>query len=240
MYTRYIVLVLVMLEAEKGNRLQIVHKALLGDVNPCPCLDPAPFPAGDSQKFLEGALIMGHRNPALDGANKPARTTNKSPHQQTILSDKFTGESHPPLSCIIIVMHFCSEAREDTKGPRKVGRISRISRPVLHRCFQHLFKPISVNIHDIEEKETLFTSELTDVREAAILGPEDVALAEVRTRDHDSGGRQRIDSPGQKFKELQPQPILHLQRELPAEEAKDYQLRRKIIQVAIPGGEKHP
>ena len=25
-----------------------------------------------------------------------------------------------------------------------------------------------------------------------------------------------------------------------AEEAKDYQLRRKIIQVAIPGGEKHP
>ena len=67
-----------MLEAEKGNRLQIVHKALLGDVTPCPCSDPAPFPAGDSQKFLEGALIMGHPNPALDGANKPARATNKS------------------------------------------------------------------------------------------------------------------------------------------------------------------
>ena len=66
---------------------------------------------------------------------------------------------HPPLSCIIIVMHRCSKAKEDSKGVRKIGRI-RISRPILHRCPKHLLKPIIVNIHDIEEKEALFTSKL--------------------------------------------------------------------------------
>ena len=56
-------------------------------------------------------------------------------------------------------MHCCSEAKEDSKEARKIGRI-RISRPVLHRCPKHLLKPIIVNIHDIEEKEALFTSKL--------------------------------------------------------------------------------
>ena len=67
----YIVLVLVMLETER--RLQIVHKALLRDMTPSPSLDPAPFPAGDSKKFLEGVLIVGLANPGLDGANKPKK-----------------------------------------------------------------------------------------------------------------------------------------------------------------------
>ena len=56
----------------------------------CSCLNPAPLPAGDSQKFLEGVLIVGHPNPALDGANRPTKKTNKWPQQGTILFDKFT------------------------------------------------------------------------------------------------------------------------------------------------------
>ena len=57
-------------------------------------------------------------------------------------------------------------------------------------------KPSIVNIHDIEEKEAFFTSKQADIREAAILGPEGVALAKVWTRNHDSGERQWIDAPG--------------------------------------------
>ena len=41
------------LESEKGNTLQFVHKALLGEMTICPCLDPAAFPAGDSKKVLK-------------------------------------------------------------------------------------------------------------------------------------------------------------------------------------------
>ena len=53
------VLVMLDLESEKGNTLQFVHKALLGEMTICPCLDPAAFPAGDSKKVLKLVLIMG-------------------------------------------------------------------------------------------------------------------------------------------------------------------------------------
>ena len=64
------VLVMLDLESEKGNTLQFVHKALLGEMTICPCLDPAAFPAGDSKKVLKLVLIMGLANPGFDGANK--------------------------------------------------------------------------------------------------------------------------------------------------------------------------
>ena len=78
------VLVMLDLESEKGNTLQFVHKALLGEMTICPCLDPAAFPAGDSKKVLKLVLIMGLANPGFDGANKPKKKTNRSPHQRTV------------------------------------------------------------------------------------------------------------------------------------------------------------
>ena len=78
------VLVMLDLESEKGNTLQFVHKALLGEMTICPCLDPAAFPAGDSKKVLKLVLIMGLANPGFDGANKPEKKTNRSLHQRFI------------------------------------------------------------------------------------------------------------------------------------------------------------